>query len=178
MKLDISSELHKQIDRILNLKNFDTISFYYNFKRLVYNLEKFHNSIGKKASNTKELSAIQFDVQKSKLPKAGQVAYFYIEHSYPKELFNSHWCLVVKDLGSILLVIPLTSIKDDSNPVDKEREMIVKIKDFAEDGCSKLKINQMFSADLMRLDQSRPIYELQTSFDYIKNNIKKLLDLC
>ena len=77
----------------------------------------------------------------------------------------------------MLVVIPLTSIKQDSNPVDKQREMIVKIKDFEEEGCSKLKINQIFSAGLLRLDQSKKIYDLQTDFSYVKQNIKNILDL-
>ena len=81
---------------------------------------------------------------------------------------------MLKDLGSLLIVIPLTSIKKDSNPIDKRREMIVKIKDFEESGCSKLKINQIFSARLMHLNQSKKIYDLQTDFSYIKKNIKNI----
>ena len=176
-KIEMIKRLHGLIGRIDRLKNFDLESFYYNFNRLVYMLERYHNSIGKNAKTVKELSAIQIDIPKSNMPKEGQVAYFYIETSYPKEIYNSHWCLVLKDLGSLLVVIPLTSIKQDSNPVDKEREMTVKIKDFEEDGCSKLKINQIFSAGLMRLDQSKKIYDLQTDFSYVKQIIKNILDL-
>lgn len=176
--MDIGKELHKQVDRLLSLKNFEILDFYYNFKRMVGNLEWFHNSIGKKAHSTKELSNVQFSVPISKRPKEGQVAYFYIENSYPKEIFNSHWCLVLKDFGSLLIVIPLTSVKKDSNPVDKEREMIVKIKDFEGEGCSKLKFNQMFSADLMRLNQNEKIYDLETDVEYIKHILKNKLNLC
>ena len=176
-KTEIIKRLHGIIGRIVKLKNFDLESFYYNFNRLIYSLERYHNSIGKNAGTIKELSAIQIDIPKRNMPKEGQVAYFYIETSYPKEIYNSHWCLVLKDLGSLLVVIPLTSIKQDSNPVDKQREMIVKIKDFEEEGCSKLKINQIFSAGLLRLDQSKKIYDLQTDFSYVKQNIKNILDL-
>lgn len=176
-RTDIERGLHKQVNRLLNLKNFDLEGFYYNFRRMISNLEKFHNSIGKSAKSPKELSAIQYDLPKSIRPKAGQVAYFYIEHSYPKEIYNSHWCLVLKDLGSIFIVIPLTSVKKDSNAINKEREIIIKIKDFEEEGCSKLKFNQMFSADAMRFDRDKPIYNLQTDFSYIKENLKKILDL-
>lgn len=174
---DVVKKLHTLVPRITRLKNFDLECFYYNLNRLISTLEFYHNSIGKNAKNIKELSAIQYDVPKSKMPKEGQVAYFYIETSYPKEIYNSHWCLVLKDLGSLLVVIPLTSIKKDSNPVDKQREMIVKIQDFEEDGCSKLKINQIFSASLMRLNQSKKIYNLQTDFSYVKNTIKNILNL-
>jgi hypothetical protein len=54
---------------------------------------------------------------------------------------------------------------------------IDKLKNFEESGCSKLKVNQIFSAGLMRLDQSKKIYDLQTDFSYVKQNIKKILDL-
>lgn len=174
---ELLNRLHASVNRIGKLKNFDLESFYYNFNRLVRTLEFYHNSMGKDATTPKELSAIQYDVPKKNMPKEGQIAYFYIETSYPKEIYNSHWCLVLKDLGSLLVVIPLTSIKKDSNPVDKEREMIIKIKDFEEEGCSKLKINQIFSAGLTRLDQTKKIYDLQTDFKYVKNNIKNILNL-
>ena len=101
-KIEMIKRLHGLIGRIDRLKNFDLESFYYNFNRLVYMLERYHNSIGKNAKTVKELSAIQIDIPKSNMPKEGQVAYFYIETSYPKEIYNSHWCFVLKDLGSLL----------------------------------------------------------------------------
>lgn len=176
-KIELIKRLHGLVNRIGKLRNFDLESFYYNFNRLVYTLEFYHNSMGKKATTPKELSAIQYDIPKESIPTEGQVAYFYIETSYPKEIYNSHWCLILKNLGSLLVVIPLTSIKEDSNPVDRKREIIVKIKDFEEDGCSKLKINQIFSAGLMRLDRTKKIYDLQTDFSYVKENIKNILNL-
>lgn len=176
-KTDIIARLHKLVNRIGNLRNFDLESFYYNFNRFISVLELYHNSIGKKARTPYDLSKIQYSIPTNKRPKEGQVAYFYIETSYPNEIYNSHWCLVLKDLGNTFVVIPMTSIKRDSNPVDKNREMIVKIKDFEESGCSKLKVNQIFCASAMRLDQSKKIYNLQTNFDYVKNNIKNILSL-
>ncbi|MFT8341365.1 MAG: hypothetical protein ABF652_08140 [Clostridium beijerinckii] len=175
--MNFKQALYTEIDKLVNIKNFDIQSFYYNFRRMVNNINKFHNKIGKNAKNTRELSRIQYDIPVAKKPKEGQVAYCFIEHSYPKEIFNSHWCLILKDLGNIMVVVPLTSIKEDSNLVDKEREMIIKVKKFEDDGCSKLKINQIFSADLMRIDTSKKVYDLQTDFIYIKSNIKKILNL-
>ena len=54
-----------------------------------------------------------------KRPVEGDICYFYIENSYPKEIFNSHWCLILKDFGNTMLVVPMVSIKSDSAPVDK-----------------------------------------------------------
>ena len=97
-KIEPIQRRHGLIGRIDRLNNFDLESFYYNFNRLVYILERYHNSIGKNAKTVKELSAIQIDIPKSNMQKEGQVAYFYIETSYPKEIYNSHWCLVLKQL--------------------------------------------------------------------------------
>ena len=175
--MDIKNELYKQIDRILNMKNFDIINFYYNFRRMVSNLYKFHNVIGKDVNDTYKLSKLVYDIPKETRPKEGQICYFYIENSYPKEIYNSHWCLILKDFGNTMIVVPLVSIKAEANPVDVEREFIIKIKDFEETGCSKAKVQQIFSADTMRIDLSRKIYDLQTDFNYVKNNIKKILNI-
>ena len=94
-----------------------------------------------------------------------------------KEIFNSHWCLVLKDFGNTFLVVPMVSLKIDSAPVDKNTEMIVKIKNFEDGGCSKLKIHQMFCGDAMRVNPKKKVYNLQTDFEYVKNKIKDLTNL-
>ena len=76
-----------------------------------------------------------------------------------------------------MLVVPMVSIKKESAGVDNSCEMIVKIKDFEEEGCSKLKIHQMFSADVMRINPSKKVYRLQTNYDYVKETIRKLTNL-
>ena len=52
-----------------------------------------------------------------------------------------------------------------------------KIKNFEEDGCSKLKIHQMFCADIMRINPKKKVYQLQTDISYVKQKIKELINL-
>ena len=175
--MDIQKELEEINKKILQIKNFDIVNFVYNYKRMVNSIYHFHNTIGKNAKNTTQLSQIRYNLKGMKRPTEGDVCYFYIENSYPKEIFNSHWCLILKDFGNTMLVVPMVSIKKESAGVDNSCEMIVKIKDFEEEGCSKLKIHQMFSADLMRINPSKKVYRLQTNYDYVKETIRKLTNL-
>ena len=175
--MDIPKELNDINAKLLKIKNFDITSFVYNYKRMVQSIYHFHNTIGKNASSPTELSQIRYNLKGMPRPTEGDVCYFYIENSYPKEIFNSHWCLILKDFGNTMLVVPMVSIKKESAGVDKSCEMIVKIKDFEEDGCSKLKIHQMFCADVMRINPQKNVYSLQTDYNYVKEKIKELSNL-
>lgn len=175
--MDYKKELDCISSTIMSIQNFDTKNFIFNYKNMVNQIAHFYNRIAKDAKNPQEASEVKYDLPKDNLPRVGQVAYFQIEHSYPKEIFNGHWCLVLNDFGNTMLVIPLTSIKPTSKPVDENIEMEIQIKDFEEDGTSKLKIHQMFCADLMRIDKRKKIYNLETSFEEVKNKIKDSIGL-
>lgn len=175
--MEFKKELDSITTKLLSIKNFDLESFVWNYKRMVNSIYHFHNVIGKDAQNRVQLSKIKYTLKGMKRPGVGDVCYVYIENSYPKEIFNSHWCLILKDFGNTMLVIPMVSIKQESSPVDKSCEMLVKIKDFEEDGCSKLKVHQMFCADIMRINPKKPVYQLQTDFDYVINKIKEIINL-
>ena len=177
MITDVKKELYNITNQLLKIKNFDIESFIYNYKRMVNSIYHFHNTIGKNAKTPAQLSKIKYNLKGMKRPAEGDICYFYIENSYPKEIFNSHWCLILKDFGNTMLVVPMVSIKKDSTNLDKSCEMIVKIKDFEENGCSKLKINQIFSADIMRINPTKKTYRLQTDYDYVKKKIKELTNL-
>lgn len=159
--------LKASVNKLQKLKNFDLTSFSYNFQRLVDSLYFFHNIIGNNCRTALELSKIQYSCKIR--PKEGQVAYFYIEHSYPKEIYNSHWCLVLKDFGNVMLIAPLTSIKGELNAEKTQYDIIIKIKDFPENGESRLRVNQIFSADTMRIDSDKGVYDLETDFADVKN---------
>lgn len=163
--------LNKSVTKLLKIKHFDLTSFSYNFERMINNIYFFNNSLCANCQNESDVSNVQYNLPVKERPKEGQVAFFYIENSYPKEIFNSHWCLVLKDFGSLMLVVPMTSVKSDSSEVYEPTEIDVKIKDFENDGTSRLHVDQIFSADIMRIDKSKPIYDLDDDFEVIKNKI-------
>ena len=179
--------LNKSVTKLLKIRHLDLASFSYNFERMVNNIYFFNNSLCANCQNESDVSNVQYKLPLKERPKEGQVAFFYIENSYPKEIFNSHWCLILKDFGSLMLVVPMTSVKSDSSEIYESTEIDVKIKDFENDGISRLHVDQIFSADIMRIDKSKPIYDLDNDFEVVKNKIferifpkplDKLKELC
>ena len=179
--------LNKSVTKLLKIRHFDLTSFSYNFERMVNNIYFFNNSLCANCQNESDVSNVQYNLPVKERPKEGQVAFFYIENSYPKEIFNSHWCLVLKVFGSLMLVVPMTSVKSNSSEIYEPTEIDVKIKDFENDGTSRLHVDQIFSADIMRIDKSKPIYDLDDNFEVVKNQIferifpkplDKLKELC
>ena len=65
----------------------------------------------------------------------------------------------------------MTSIKLDSSDTYEPTEIDIKIKDFENDSLSRLHINQIFSADIMRIDKTKPIYDLEDDFEEVRNKI-------
>lgn len=163
--------LNKSVTKLLKIRHFDLTSFSYNFERMVNNIYFFNNSLCANCQSESDVSNVQYNLPIKERPKEGQVAFFYIENSYPKEIFNSHWCLVLKDFGSLMLVVPMTSVKSNSSEIYEPTEIDVKIKDFENDGTSRLHVDQIFSADIMRIDKSKPIYDLDDDFEVVKNKI-------
>lgn len=163
--------LNKSVTKLLRIRHFDLTSFAYNFERMVNNIYFFNNSLCANCQNESDISYVQYKLSVKERPREGQVAFFYIENSYPKEIFNSHWCLVLKDFGSLMLVVPMTSVKFESSEIYEPAEIDVKIKDFENDGISRLHVDQIFSADIMRIDKSKPIYDLDDDFEVVKNKI-------
>ena len=163
--------LNKSVTKLLKIRHLDLTSFSYNFERMVNNIYFFNNSLCANCQNESDVSNVQYNLPVKERPREGQVAFFYIENSYPKEIFNSHWCLVLKDFGSLMLVVPMTSVKSNSSEVYEPTEIDIKIKDFENDGTSRLHVDQIFSADIMRIDKSKPIYDLDDDFEVVKNKI-------
>ena len=169
--------LNKSVTKLSKLKFFDFTSFCYNFSRMVDNICFFNNSLCANCQNESEVSKVKYKLPKKERPQEGQVAFFYIETSYPKEIFNSHWCLVLKDFGQTMLIVPMTSIKSDSPDIYIPTEIDVKIKDFENYGMSRLHVDQIFSADIMRIDKSKPIYDLEDDFELVRDKILDKISL-
>lgn len=96
-----------------------------------------------------------------KRPKEHQMAYFNIGRGFPKELMDGHWCYVVKDLGYKMLIIPCTSIKKESSPVNPHFEKDLTVLD--EHGMithSRMQLTDLRTVDIQRLDCREPFYNV------------------
>lgn len=107
----------------------------------------------------------------AKRPEIHQMAYFNIGRGFPKELMDGHWCYVLKDFGTKMLIIPCTSIKEDSHKASEyELDIQVKIRDYMIK--SRMQISDMRVVDLQRLDVRKRFCDVLTNKDEIINFIQ------
>ena len=78
----------------------------------------------------------------------------------PKELRDGHWCYVVKDFGVKMLIVPCTSLKEDSKGVDERFQKDIEIVCEGKVMHVRLQISEMRCVDVMRLDERKPFYEV------------------
>ena len=86
-----------------------------------------------------------------------------INDSYSNYKDNLYFVVKEKESDMKFEVIGVT--EDDVTEID------IKIKDFENDSLSRLHINQIFSADIMRIDKTKPIYDLEDDFEEVRNEI-------
>lgn len=117
------------------------------------------------------------NVLDSKRPNEGQVAFFDLGYGFPKELYDKHWCFVLKDFGSTFVILPLTSVKDKSKP-NPRFEIDIEIKNFElNNKISRLHVNEIRTLDVQRLDTrnvSKP-YDVITNKEYIVSEVNRIL---
>ncbi len=105
-----------------------------------------------------------------KRPNEHNLAYFNIGRGYPKELMDGHWCYIVKDMKSKMLIIPCTRIKKNMHQYEK----VIQIKN-QEDTLYCLQLGDMKSIDIQRIDLRKPFYKVitprQEIISFIKENI-------
>ncbi len=135
----------------------------------LYDVEKYSRSL---LHQTSQLSYFYCSLVKDgspsdtyyhvhKRPKEHQMAYFNIGRGFPKELMDGHWCYVVKDLGYKMLIIPCTSIKKESSPVNPHFEKDLTVLD--EHGMithSRMQLTDLRTVDIQRLDCRKPFYNV------------------
>ena len=145
---------------------------------LVYwlkDIEFFYNTLVD-AQESKNPSKTYFNINpSSKRPKEGQVAYVNLRRGYPKEMFDGHYCYILKDFGMKYIVIPTTSVKNDSSPLNEKFEMDIKIKNFINSDQTRLQISDIRSIDIQRIKINKGVFEVDTNKEEIQTHIRKVL---
>jgi hypothetical protein len=105
-------------------------------------------------------------------PKEHQLIYTQIGRGYSKELFDPHWCYVLKHCGTKLIVIPVTSIKPDSSAPVVPYEY-----DIEEDGGIKgrMHLDDIRCVDKMRVIENKGYISVVTKREEVEDAVEKFL---
>ena len=172
--MSIRDNLEKVINILEKMKNYDAEGFSSQLLYMTRELDFFYSKLVEK-QNDKNPSKTFYNVRPiSKRPNQGQVGYFSLRRGYPKEVYDGHYCYVLKDFGVKFVVIPLTSVKDGST-ANPNFEMDIEIKDFINNNVSRLQITDIRAVDVQRIDESREVYDVNTPRQLILDKVQNLI---
>lgn len=103
-------------------------------------------------------------------PKVHQLAYFNIGRGLPKELMDGHWCYVLKDLGSKMIIIPVVSIKDV--PLNSKYEMDIEVEFLKK---SRLQLSDIRTVDVQRVYEKKGYINVITPAHDIRSKVKNFI---
>lgn len=171
MLLDIKKEMQDIACQLESIKNYDTVGFVSQLKYLVGQIYFFYNHLVPKQGNDESRTFYKVKVR----PKEGQIAYFNLTRGFPKELYDGHFCYILKDFKSKFIIIPTTSVKSNSAECNPNYEL--DIEDHTKTSKSRLHIDDIRVADIQRLNPTKGIFDVITDREIILAAIKnKLFD--
>lgn len=162
----------QEIKRILgNMKNYDAEGFTKDLYYWVKDLEFFYNTLVEK-QDSQDPSKTFYNIRPvSNRPKEGQIAYVNLRRGYPKETFGGHYCYILKDFGNKYVVIPSTSVKDESLPKE-EFEIDIEVENFINNRKTRLHIDEIRAIDIQRIKPSKGVFNVKTDPNKILNQLK------
>lgn len=92
-------------------------------------------------------------------PSEHQLIYVNLTRGFPKELYDAHYCYILKDCGNKFIVIPTTSIIGKDIQCNPDFEMDIEIIDG--DPC-RLNIDDIRVIDFMRIIQYKNYFNVKT----------------
>lgn len=153
--IKVLKEIIYNIGILSSLTNYDCSKFLYSLKHLTSQLIYFYRDVAKNS----ESDNIYYKVRN--YPKEHDLIYVNLGRGFPKELMDGHWCYVVKNYGHKLLVIPSTSIKEDSSfNAEFDLDIISRFDNYVK--MSRLSITDIRCIDLQRIDERKKRAEVLT----------------
>lgn len=106
-------------------------------------------------------------------PKEHQLIYVELGRGYSKELYDAHWCYLLKHCKTKYFVIPVTSIKSNSSTPDGLFEM-----DIVEESkmIGRLHFDEARCIDKMRVIEKKDYINVETPRMEIEEAFKNFLD--
>lgn len=172
-KMSVEQNFQDALTALKSIKNYDIEGFSSQLLYWIKQLSFFYNTVVPQQTNDPSTSF--YNVEPSKRPKEGQVAYFNLRRGYPKETYDGHYCYILKEFKMKYVIIPLTSVKPNSSPLNPQFEYDIQLINFPNNLLSRLQVTDIRSVDMQRLNEKRPIYNVLTDPTIILNNIKKFL---
>jgi len=162
----------RQMEELKNVDRYDVdmllYSLSYQMKQLIF---FYRDLIDKQGTNDANMTYYNLTPN----PNEHQLIYVNLGRGFPKELYDGHWCYLLKNCGTKLLVIPTTSIKETSST--DEQDYYFDIEE-ADNGKSRLRFDEIRTIDKMRVvTKNKPYRDVITDRKLIEEKFINFLKL-
>ena len=161
-------DMSESLNRLKKSQSYDVNKLVYSLKHLVGQLEYYYCDFLPKSQSGNY-------VPKEIIWLENSLVYVNLGRGFPKEIMDGHWCYVLKNYGYKLLVIPTTSVKEDSMAINPKYEKDIQVKKKEKKAISRLQLSDMRSVDIQRVYTKKKNCQVITSYDeiceFVKSNI-------
>jgi len=171
-KLNIYKEFWKlasQADSLASTKFYDVDMLINAWRHQLTSANFFYGTLVKN-SPSHDANQVYYSLKTE--PKEHQLVYVQIGRGYSKELFDPHWCYVLKHCKTKLIVIPVTSLKSTSGTAVAPYEY-----DITESTgrTGRLHFDDIRCIDKMRIVEKKGYINISTPRQQIENAFKIFL---
>lgn len=164
--------ISRQLELLQATNRYDVDALLYSLSYRVKQLNYFYKDLIDK-QGTNDANKTYYNLRPN--PSEHQLIYVSLCRGFPKELYDGHWCYLLKDCGTKFLVIPTTSIKETSSTDDKAYYYDIEEWDGA---MSRMRFDEVRMVDKMRVvTKDKPYRDVKTDRKEIEMKFMDFLGL-
>lgn len=155
--------LANQADDLAKTGNYDVDMLISSWKHQLTACNFFYGTLVNKDPNH-DANKVYYSLKHE--PKEHELVYAQIGRGYSKELFDPHWCYILKHCGTKLIVVPVTSIKAESGAAIAPYEYDITELDNTP---ARMHIDDIRCIDKMRIIEKKGYLSVKTPREEIEN---------
>lgn len=163
--------ISRQMETLQSTNRYDVDALLYSLSYQVKQLNYFYKDLIDK-QGTGDANKTYYNLRPN--PAEHQLLYVSLCRGFPKELYDGHWCYLLKDCGTKFLVIPTTSIKEESSTEEEAYYFDIQEVDGS---ISRLRFDEVRMVDKMRvITKDKPYREVKTDRKIIEQKFSDFLN--
>lgn len=162
----------RQMETLQETDRYDVDMLLYGLSFQMKELNYFYKDLIDK-QDSKDANKTYYNLSPN--PSEHQLIYVNLCRGFPKELYDGHWCYLLKNCGTKLLVIPTTSIKEFSSTDEQDYYFDIEEMDNRQ---SRLRFDEIRMIDKMRVvAKNKPYRDVKTDRKIIEEQFMNFLKL-
>lgn len=164
--------ISRQMEELQSTNRYDVDALLYSLSYQIKQLKFFYKDLIDKQGSG-DANNTYYNLRPT--PLEHQLLYVSLCRGFPKELYDGHWCYLLKDCGTKFLVIPTTSLKETSSTSEESYYFDIEEIDGS---ISRLRFDEIRMIDKMRvITKDKPYRDIKTNRKTIEQKFLDFLNL-